>query len=190
MARRHNHYEAAFEAYLRRRGVPYVAVDEAKRTLFGTDLVKSFDFLVYGQAGATWLIDVKGRRFPYTTPSGRRYWESWVTWDDLEGLTRWQRTFGTSFRAAFVFAYWLCDPRAGARLDPLITHRRRSYAFRAISLDDYLSACRRRSRQWDTVSLPTSRFRRLAAPVESLWGPGFPNGPTDRIGATPPSAHP
>jgi hypothetical protein len=33
MANRDNHYEAAFEEYLRSRGVPYVAVDEAKRSL-------------------------------------------------------------------------------------------------------------------------------------------------------------
>ena len=33
MANRDNHYEAAFEAYLRSRGVPYIAVDEARRSL-------------------------------------------------------------------------------------------------------------------------------------------------------------
>ena len=32
MAKRDNHYEAAFEAYLRARQVPYVAVDETKRS--------------------------------------------------------------------------------------------------------------------------------------------------------------
>ena len=33
MANRDNHYEAAFEEFLRSRGVPYVAVDEARRSL-------------------------------------------------------------------------------------------------------------------------------------------------------------
>ena len=33
MANRENHYEAAFEQFLRTRQVPYVAVDEAKRSL-------------------------------------------------------------------------------------------------------------------------------------------------------------
>jgi hypothetical protein len=33
MANRDNHYEAAFEQHLRSRGVPYIAVDEAKRSL-------------------------------------------------------------------------------------------------------------------------------------------------------------
>ncbi len=35
MANRDNHYEAAFEQYLRSRRVAYVAVDEAKRSLLG-----------------------------------------------------------------------------------------------------------------------------------------------------------
>jgi len=36
MADRNIHYEAAFEAFLRERGIPYVAVDEAKKALFST----------------------------------------------------------------------------------------------------------------------------------------------------------
>lgn len=34
MAQRSVHYEAAFERYLRSRKIPYIAVDEAKKTLF------------------------------------------------------------------------------------------------------------------------------------------------------------
>ena len=33
MANRDNHYEAAFEEYLRARRIPYVAVDEARRSV-------------------------------------------------------------------------------------------------------------------------------------------------------------
>ena len=33
MAQRRHHYEAAFEGYLRQRRIPYVAVDEAKKSL-------------------------------------------------------------------------------------------------------------------------------------------------------------
>lgn len=36
VANRDNHYEAAFEEYLRGRGIPYVAVDEAKRSLLSS----------------------------------------------------------------------------------------------------------------------------------------------------------
>ena len=35
MADRSNHYEAAFEGYIRSIRVPCVAVDEAKRAIFG-----------------------------------------------------------------------------------------------------------------------------------------------------------
>jgi hypothetical protein len=46
MANRDNHYEAAFEAYLRVRGVPYVAVDEARRSLMADgESIKSLDFI-------------------------------------------------------------------------------------------------------------------------------------------------
>ena len=42
MANRDNHYEAAFEVFLRGRGIPYVAVDEAKRSLLsGGGSIKS-----------------------------------------------------------------------------------------------------------------------------------------------------
>ena len=53
MADRSVHYEAAFEGYLRDRGVPYVSVDEAKKALFATAKLKSFDFVVYSKAGAS-----------------------------------------------------------------------------------------------------------------------------------------
>ena len=38
MAQRRFHYELAFEHYLRAKAIPYVAVDEAKRSLQGRDL--------------------------------------------------------------------------------------------------------------------------------------------------------
>ena len=65
MANRDNHYEAAFEAYLRSRGVPYVAVDEARRSLLADfSSIKSLDYIVSAPGETTWLVDVKGRRFP------------------------------------------------------------------------------------------------------------------------------
>ncbi len=58
MAQRRFHYEQAFEHYLRSNGIPYVAVDEAKRALQGragdpaAKKLKSFDFVVYSESGA------------------------------------------------------------------------------------------------------------------------------------------
>src|SRR6476661_1686626 len=59
---RNIHYEAAFEAFLRDRGIPCVAVDEAKKALFANARLKSFDFVVYSKSGPNLLIDVKGRQ--------------------------------------------------------------------------------------------------------------------------------
>ncbi|MHC4674764.1 MAG: HYExAFE family protein, partial [Planctomycetota bacterium] len=64
MTRRHIHYEAAFEDYLRSRGVPYVPVDEARRAIFSGAKIKSFDFLVYPGNEHHWIVDIKGRKFP------------------------------------------------------------------------------------------------------------------------------
>src|SRR5688572_2898382 len=64
MANRDNHYEAAFEAYLRDRRLPYVAVDEGRRALAADESLKSLDFIVSPPGARSWLVDVKGRRFP------------------------------------------------------------------------------------------------------------------------------
>ena len=56
MADRTVHYEAAFEAFLRERGIPCVAVDEAKKALFSNAKLKSFDFVVYSKKGPNLLL--------------------------------------------------------------------------------------------------------------------------------------
>src|SRR5262245_18367615 len=103
------HYEAAFEDFLRCGGVPYLPVDERRRTLLADAKIKSFDFVVYRPAGKNWLVDIKGRKFPYDTPGATHTWENWVKHEDLDGLEQWQRVFGESFEAMLVFAYWLTD---------------------------------------------------------------------------------
>ncbi len=71
MSKASAHYEAALGDYLRSRGVPYVAVDEARRSVFAGAKIKSFDFIVYPPTGPSWLVDVKGRKFPYTGGGGK-----------------------------------------------------------------------------------------------------------------------
>lgn len=76
VANRDNHYEAAFEAYLRQRQIPYIAVDEAKRALVaGGESIKSLDFIVSAPGGGAWLVDVKGRRFP-SGDDQKQYWKN------------------------------------------------------------------------------------------------------------------
>ncbi|HEX3726437.1 MAG TPA: HYExAFE family protein, partial [Pirellulales bacterium] len=103
MANRDNHYEAAFEAYLRQRKIPYVAVDEAKRACWAEGSIKSLDFIVSSRTGSSWLVDVKGRRFP--SGEQKQYWKNWSTRDDLVSLAQWVRLFGEQFGGLFVFAY-------------------------------------------------------------------------------------
>ncbi len=166
MTRRHIHYEAAFEDYLRSQGLPYIAVDEKKKAIFSGARIKSFDFLLYCPDSPVWLVDVKGRKFPYDGTGGKRYWENWVTRDDLEDLTRWQDTFGSGFEAVFVFAYWLTG--SGERLPTAYVHtfRDEHYCFLVTRVEEYAEHCRERSPKWDTVTVSAPKFRELARPIQ------------------------
>src|SRR6188768_3257648 len=74
---RDNHYEAAFEEYLRSRRMPYIAVDEARRSLVAGGSLKSLDFIVSPPGQMSWLVDVKGRRFP-SGDEHHQYWKKLV----------------------------------------------------------------------------------------------------------------
>jgi len=170
MANRDNHYEAAFEGYLRGRGVPYVAVDEAKRSVLSNGAsIKSLDFIVSSPGNTTWLVDVKGRRFP-SGDEQKQYWKNWSTRDDLLSMAQWEELFGESFRGLFVFAYDILGQRSPLPHEQLFEYRDRSYGFVAVRLSDYVSAARQISPAWDTVAMPTAEFRRLARPMEELLG--------------------
>ncbi len=73
-----------FGAMLRAAGLPYVAVDEAKRVVFREAKLRAFDFIVYAETGANWLVYVGPRR------------KSMV-----EAMRDWEATFGDGFRALF-----------------------------------------------------------------------------------------
>lgn len=170
MSNRDNHYEAAFEAYLRSHGVPYVAVDQAKRSLLSDGAsIKSLNFIVSAPGEKTWLIDVKGRRFP-SGDETRQYWKNWSTCDDLESLAQWEGLFGKGFCGLFVFAYDILGDRAPLPAERLFEHRGSLYGFVAVRLSDYTAHARRISPSWDTVAMPTAEFRRLARPMDELLG--------------------
>ena len=172
MAHRQQHYEAAFEDYLRTRGWPYVAVDQAKKAIFADVSIKSFDFLVYSSSGPNLLVDVKGRKFPDSLPGRKRgayrAWENWITRGDVEGLREWQRVFGPDFIAVLVFAYWLQGPARSSPFEDLHVFRQRQYAFAAITLEDYVAAAQPRSRKWQTVAMPGALFARQASDIAAF----------------------
>lgn len=174
MAIRSNHYDAAFEACLRSRRIPYVAVDESRRALLTDSSLKSFDFIVETPGRWNLLVDVKGRRFPSGGTVGSRgghLWENWATQDDLAGLLEWQRVFGERFRGLLVFAYDLLGERWRTQHSEVFEFRRRSYAFYGVWADEFAAAMSRRSPQWATVTLPAVEYRRLRQPLQELLAP-------------------
>ncbi|MEX2172835.1 MAG: HYExAFE family protein [Pirellulaceae bacterium] len=172
MANRRNHYEAAFEAYLRWLAAPYIAVDETHRSLAGERSLKSLDFIVSPRtAGGGWLVDVKGRRFP----TGASYWKNWSTADELTSLAAWEALFGPRFTGLLVFAYNVVGERAPLPADELFVFRDSLYGFVAIRLDHYASWSKQLSLRWGTVSVPTAQFRSLARPVREVLGLAHPH---------------
>ncbi|MEX2121223.1 MAG: HYExAFE family protein [Pirellulales bacterium] len=167
MANRENHYEAAFEEFLRWRKIPYVAVDERRRSLMDQLSIKSLDFIVSSSKERIWLIDVKGRRFP----SGlhKQYWKNWSTRDDLVSMASWENLFGDRFRALFVFAYNIMGDRSPLPAEQLFEFRGMLYGFVAIRLQQYAFYARQLSPRWDTVMMPVERFRELAQPIQSFF---------------------
>ena len=166
MADRSVHYEAAFEAFLREKGIPCVAVDEAKKALFANAKLKSFDFVVYSKNGPNLLIDVKGRQQRSNNGSAtRRTFESWTTERDVEDLRQWEQVFGEGYKAVLTFVYWIDPPLAE---EPgMFLYRGRWYQMMGVDLSEYRDHMRRRSSKWETVALAAEDFRSLARPSES-----------------------
>ena len=170
MANRDNHYEAAFEAYLRSHRVPYVAVDEGKRSLLSDGgSLKSLDFIVSSPGDTTWLVDVKGRRFP-SGDETKQYWKNWSTRDDLRSLAQWEDLFGGGFCGLFVFAYDVLGDRAPLPAEQLFEHGGNLYGFVAVRLSDYAACAHPISPSWDTMAMPTAEFRHFARPLWELLG--------------------
>jgi hypothetical protein len=183
MTKRDNHYEAAFEAYLRARTIPYVAVDETRRSLTisaNSDVdgesqksLKSLDFIVSplpanGQRLGSWLVDVKGRRFP--TGSSKQYWKNWSTADELRSLAHWESLFAGQFQSLLVFAYNVVGDQAPLPAEQLFEFRGGLYGFLGIRLDHYAGWSKVLSPKWQTVTIPAKQFRALARPCDELFG--------------------
>ncbi|MCE9606619.1 MAG: HYExAFE family protein [Planctomycetia bacterium] len=173
MSKRSNHYEAAFEEYLRTKRAPYVAIDESRRSLIPFDLpedaagsLKSLDFLVTSSLGITWLADVKGRRFP--SGAQKRFWKNWSTRDDIVSMNRWQNLFGGRFQSLFVFAYNIVGESSPLPAEQLFEFRDARYAFLGVRLEHYSAYAKLISPKWETLAMPTAEFRRWAQPMDDL----------------------
>jgi len=170
---RSNHYEAAFEAYLRDARLGYIAVDESRRSSLDDEPVKSLDFIVHGLRGAKLLIDVKGRKFPGTERRKLVHvWQNWSPQDDIDGLERWEQHFGEGYRSLLVFVYHILPVVELAPGTPDLWHwRGRRYLMRAVAVSDYKRAMRVRSPKWKTVHLPRRAFGELVRPFREFSHP-------------------
>lgn len=182
MGRRQIHYERAFTAMLAERGVPYVAVDEARRAVLPGEqaplatieagrskTLKAFDYVLYGTPNL--LVELKGRRLP----AGSTRLENWVTDDDVDSLRRWRAMFGHDYTACFVFVYECGgEPLPFAQEEPghrgpsmgdAWTFKDRWYALRAIDVEAYAAHMKVRSARWRTVCLGKDDFERVSGPL-------------------------
>ncbi len=108
------------------------------------------------------------------TPAPARL-ENWVTEEDVESLTTWERLFGEGFAAAFVFVYWCDELPPLALFEEVYECRGRWYALRAVALSAYAAQMRPRSTRWRTVHVPPLVFDRIST---CLCGPtGTDPGP-------------
>ncbi len=170
---RSNHYEAAFEAYLRHKGVGFVAVDEAKRSLLGATDVKSLDFIIVGPDTAKLVVDVKGRKYPSgSAERPAKTWQNWAEQQDIDGLTRWADQFGPGFRGVLAFVYLIQPPYVLPKGTPdLFPFRADYYLMRGIRVSEYRERMRPRSPKWGTVHLPVEAFRQLVRPFSEFLFP-------------------
>lgn len=178
------HYEIALGQYLRARRLPFVAINEARKTILplpasagaaGRDILisrtdasfsasmsalKSFDFLITHTGGGL-LVDVKGR---LGTPCLVRSFSSgpcdmlqnWVTQVDVDDLLRWEQLFGPGFAAVFAFLYRFKVQPPDLMFREVFEFRSAWYGLRWVRVSEYQPLMRVRSRSWRTVHVPRS----------------------------------
>jgi len=157
-----NHYERAFENWLRDNQIRYLSIDEHKRAVFAHQKLKSFDFLLYPCAGRIVIAEVKGRRFKGTTFAKLAGLECWVTTEDVDGLAQWQKIFGSGHEAVFVFVYRIANIDVDFDGREVFDFDVSKYIFFCVRLDDYHRLMKPRSLKWQTVTLPADGFRQCA----------------------------
>ena len=164
--KRDNHYEMAFEHFLRDRGIAVVPIVETRRSYLDETEVKSPDFIVVGPRHAKLVVDVKGRQFPsLSAGKPRRTWQNWSTAGDVDGLSRWSGRFGDGFQGVLAFVYHvLPSVELPERTPDLFRFNSRLYLARGVGVEDYRLHMKSRSPRWSTVDLATADFRRIVHP--------------------------
>ena len=170
-----NHYERAFEAYLQQFHVLCLATRERCRALVSEKeyaSLKTPDFLIT-RDGQSWLVDIKGRRFP-SGVKHKQYWRNWISQDDLVSMIRWESYFGVGFRGIFVFAYEIVQDKAPLPQERLFSFQERLYAFVAVPAETYQAYKKPLSPAWKTITMSAADFKARAVPLDELLGLGKP----------------
>ncbi len=163
-----NHYEQALKAYLREKGLPFVALDQTRMAILAGEKIKSFDLIISPPERMRILCDVKGRKLDSGACQRGRLGDSWATRQDVEGLRHWQNVFGPDTLAAFIFAFWIADEGETDNSlsdNHLFQFDSRRYLFVVMELSAYCLKMRQRSPRWQTVYVPARAFRTLALPI-------------------------
>jgi hypothetical protein len=169
-----NHYEAAFDAYLRKRGAAVVPVVEARRSYLDANEVKSPDFIVVGPYNTKLVVDVKGRKFGGSGRNGKpRYiWRNWCEHEDVGSLARWAERLGDGFCGVLAFVYHLAPHvELPAGTPDVFAFRHRIYLLRGVQVNDYRTHMRTCSPRWKTVHLAADDFRALVKPISDFLAP-------------------
>ena len=161
--RRSNHYEAAFEGFIRSIRVPCVAIDEAKRAICGDDDLKNPDFLLYPQFGSNLVVEVKGKR------AQERAGPAQLGELGHDGRSRWSGALAGDVRAGISRGPGVCLCRADRRVPVAAQNgayefRGLEYRFWAVGLDDYVAHLRSRGPAWKAVAMARRAFRRRVQP--------------------------
>ena len=163
-----NHYEKAFESWLKDNGVQYLLVDQQKRTAFSRSKIKSFDFLFYTPDSRAYIAEVKGRKFSGKTFTAFGSLPNWVTSDDIRGLENWVEIFGGRYQGLFVFAYELENIDVDTDGREIYEYLGGRYVFVAIRLRDYKQGAARRSEKWQTVHLSAEFYKNCIIDADEL----------------------
>jgi len=178
----HRRYEGAFESLLRRFELPYVRVNQFRRPIVDGLTVKNFDFLVRAAGGEHYIVDVKGKLFPYAYGRKRVYWENWLATDDLEGLARWERYFEDRFPAVLAYVYEIRTAWDEAEFDTVVRTRGGAYGIVAVTLADYIRHARPRSPLWRALNIPKATFKEIARDARTLFAGGEPASELREVG--------
>lgn len=163
-----NHYERAFESWLKDNGIQYLAIDQQKRTAFSRSKIKSFDFLFYTADMRAYIAEVKGRKFSGKNFSAFGSLPNWVTDDDICGLENWIRIFSGQYAGLFVFAYDLENIDVETDGREIYDYLGRRYVFMAVRLADYLDGATVRSRKWKTLHLSAEYYKNCVFDLDEL----------------------